>query len=427
MNCFDSFIKDLTTLISFRSVKNVGENGTPLGVENQKALHYFLNLAKSFGFETKNYDDYAGEVIFGEGEEIGIIGHLDVVPEGEGWNTPPYELTKVDGIYYARGVSDDKGLTLMNLYALKALKDSGIKPNKKFRFIVGCNEEAGWSDIAYLNTLKDFAFPEKGFSPDGDFPLTYAEKGITHVTFKLPKLKNFYGLEGGTVINAVCGKAFAYAKPEGINEKLIYKHGLNLVEGNKILSVGKSCHGSNPEKGINALNNLFAYFLEMGEDVQNFYDYVINDKSGLRQIKNEQGSLTMSPDLLWEDENYVYVKCDTRIPAPVTFEKIKHYIDSFGVSYDYVERHPPFMIDKNDEFVQTLLNAYKEITGEKDAKPKYETGSTYARVFKKGCSFGACGIDGYSAGAHEANEKMPEDIMKKIYNIYEKAIFMLAK
>ena len=90
-------------------------------MENKKALHYFLNLAKNFGFETKNYDDYAGEIIFGEGEEIGIIGHLDVVPEGEGWNTPPYELTKIDGIYYGRGVSDDKGLTLMNLYALKAL------------------------------------------------------------------------------------------------------------------------------------------------------------------------------------------------------------------------------------------------------------------------------------------------------------------
>ncbi len=427
MKNFPAFINDLKTLVSFKSVKVKGENGTPFGEENKKALHFFLSLAESFGFQTKNYSDYAGEVIFGKGEEIGIIGHLDVVPAGPDWKTDPYTLTKINDVYYGRGVSDDKGLTLMCLYALKELKDSGIIPNKKIRLIVGCDEESGWEDIAYLKTLKDFTFPEKGFSPDGEFPLTYAEKGIVHITFILPALKNFYGLKGGTVVNAVCGEAHARVKEDGINESLIYKCGLNLQNGHELVSIGKSCHGSTPSRGINALNNLFKYFLETGEDVQNFYDNVILDKSGLRNLKNEQGDLTMSPDLLWEEDGKVMVKCDMRIPAPVTFNEVKPIIDGFGIQYEFTEKHPPFMVDVNDEFIQTLLNAYKEITGEKDALPKYETGSTYARVFAKGCSFGAGGIDGFSGGAHEPNERMPEEIMLKIYNVYKTALFMLSK
>ena len=70
MNNFDNFIKDLSNLISFESVKVENQEGTPFGVENKKALRYILDLASSFGFETKNYNDYAGEIIFGEGEEF---------------------------------------------------------------------------------------------------------------------------------------------------------------------------------------------------------------------------------------------------------------------------------------------------------------------------------------------------------------------
>ncbi len=48
-------------------------------------LKYTLNLGKKLGFRTKNIDGYCGYLEFGSGEElIGIIGHLDVVPEGKG-------------------------------------------------------------------------------------------------------------------------------------------------------------------------------------------------------------------------------------------------------------------------------------------------------------------------------------------------------
>ncbi len=201
MNNFNEYITDLKTLISFKSVLSTPKADAPFGAGIKECLSFFLDLATKMGFETINYDNYAGEIAFGKGEEIGIIGHLDVVPIGIGWTTDPFTLIEKDGVYYGRGLSDDKTPLLSCLYALKELKDSGFSVNRKFRLIVGCDEESGWRDIEYLQTKT--TLPKFGFSPDGNFPLTYAEKGIVEVSFSFPKLKNFTDVKGGTVDKTV--------------------------------------------------------------------------------------------------------------------------------------------------------------------------------------------------------------------------------
>ena len=75
----DNIIKDLSEIIKFDSSQSLPSQGAPFGIGAKKALDYFLNLAKSFGFETKNYDGYAGEVIFGNGEEFAILDRKSVV------------------------------------------------------------------------------------------------------------------------------------------------------------------------------------------------------------------------------------------------------------------------------------------------------------------------------------------------------------
>ena len=105
---FNSFIDDLKKLISFDTTLKPASDDAPFGKNTRDCLNWFLSLASSFGFETKNYDNFGGEVIFGEGEEIGIIGHIDVVPVGNGWQTDPFTLVFKDGYYYGRGVTDDK-------------------------------------------------------------------------------------------------------------------------------------------------------------------------------------------------------------------------------------------------------------------------------------------------------------------------------
>ena len=422
MQNFNQFTSHLSEFISFKSILGQPTPNAPFGKPIKDCLDWFLNLAKEFGFETINYDGYAGEVVYGKGEEVGIIGHLDVVPIGIGWKTDPFTLTCCDDVYYGRGVCDDKTPLLSCLYALKELKDSGIAFNKKIRLIIGCDEENGWRDIEHLKTKT--SLPEYGFSPDGDFPVCYAEKGIVEVAFSIPKLKNFVDIKGGTALNAVCD--YASVRPQiAPNQTELDKFGLKLDDNGYIFSKGKSAHGSSPHLGINAMLKLFEYFLYKGEDVKNVLNNLFYDKKGVGKLENEQGKVTLSPDLILEDENKITITCDCRIPAPFTLQTVLPIFDSFGINYTTKVRHNPMMAEKNGEFVQTLLNAYNEITNEK-AKPVSMGGSTFARAFNKGCAFGPK-LKGHIDNIHDANENVSKEQILTAYKIYKKSIFDLVK
>ena len=81
---------------------------------------------------------------FGEGDEmIAVLGHLDVVPEGEGWTFDPFGGEIRDGKIFGRGLMDDKGPTMAALYAMAALRDSGLPLKRRIRILFGTNEETG--------------------------------------------------------------------------------------------------------------------------------------------------------------------------------------------------------------------------------------------------------------------------------------------
>ena len=176
-------IESLSSLLQIDSVKTEKLDDKPFGEGVFRALDYSLNLAKEMGFETYNYSNYIGEVVWGKGESIAILCHLDVVPVGDEtkWKHPPFSATLDNGEIYARGALDDKGPFIATLYALKRLKDEGFLPNKEIRLILGCDEESGWGCIKHYKTIRDL--PETGFSPDASFPVIYAEKGILHAKF----------------------------------------------------------------------------------------------------------------------------------------------------------------------------------------------------------------------------------------------------
>ena len=420
MDNIKNYLNDLKTLISFKSVKSAKEPAAPFGKECRYAIDFIKSLAEKFGFTTIDYDGYCLEVDFGEGEEIGIMGHLDVVPAGDGWESEPYILTEKDGVYYGRGILDDKSPMLSCLYCLKELKESGIKVNKKFRMFFGTNEESGWEDVEYLKTKTNL--PKYGFSPDGNFPVSYAEKGMCIVNFYLPKLKNFSKVKGGTVVNAVCG----YATAQGIiDESLLLKHGLTVSKDGKIESVGKSAHGSRPELGINAIKKLFAYFIDCGENLEKEYKYLFGDGFSFSKMINEQGDVTFSPDIISEDETGIKITCDLRFPAPITLDKVLKKLEASGLKYTYSLKHGTQFVEKDGFLVDTLINAYNAVTGE-SAKPIAQSGSTFARVFEKGVAFGPEFPDKPST-IHEPNERASIEEIEKTYDIYKKAIFDLAK
>lgn len=53
-----------------------------------------------------------------------LYSHYDVVAPGEGWSTNPWEMTASDGYFYGRGVSDNKGPLLAQIFAVRRLRQT---------------------------------------------------------------------------------------------------------------------------------------------------------------------------------------------------------------------------------------------------------------------------------------------------------------
>lgn len=140
----DELVEKLQQCVRINSVRDDGSTreGAPFGEGAAKCLEDTLNTAKEMGFEVKNLDGYCGTVDYGTGEEqLGILAHLDVVPEGEGWTYPPYAAEIHDGRLYGRGTMDDKGPAFAALFGLAAVKASGVETKRRVRLILGCDEE----------------------------------------------------------------------------------------------------------------------------------------------------------------------------------------------------------------------------------------------------------------------------------------------
>ena len=414
---FDDIVDSTVDIVKFDSSLKPAEGEYPFGKETADCLRFFLSLAESFGFETHNYDDYVGEVVFGVGEDFAVLAHLDVVPVGNGWKYPPFGGVINDDIsdngvtgkkIWGRGTIDDKTPAIICLYALKALKDEGYVPQRTIKLIVGCNEEAGWKCIDHYNEVA--TMPEEGFTPDACFPVIYAEKGILHFTAKFP-MENppFTALSGGASANMVCDLAHATLTKQAGAKLVGYENpiqGTTLSYDNttNILTVrGKSAHGSTPWQGANALEALFAFFASFDEDCKKIYDSLFKDSAGLRTLEDETGPLTCSPDI-----------------AVVTDK-----LDSLGVEYA-IDSHKEALYNAPDgELISTLAGVYASITGE-DSKPIAIGGGTYARALKRGCGFGPDFPDDEGL-AHQPNEFITFEKIERLSEIYYEALKAVSK
>lgn len=126
-----------------------------------------LALCEKLGFPTENMDDRVGWCEYGEGEEmVAVLGHLDVVPAGDGWTeSEPFSGEIKNGRIYGRGTMDDKGPMVAAVYALAALKQSGFQPSRRIRVIFGTNEETGCGDMAWYASHGG-EMPVMGFTPE---------------------------------------------------------------------------------------------------------------------------------------------------------------------------------------------------------------------------------------------------------------------
>ncbi len=408
---FDDIVKNISQIIRFDSSQYPALEGKPFGEGAAKALGFYLTLADYLGFETKNYDNFVGEVSYGSGKDFAVLAHLDVVPAGNGWTHEPFggEIDESSARVWGRGAMDDKGPAVIALYALKALKDEGLTPKRKIKLILGCNEESGWKCIEHYNEVA--VMPEEGISPDADFPVIYAEKGILHLKFAFDCAGDFKNLNGGNLSNMVCDYCEVtapYDEARAAALALTYENG-------KIISRGKSAHGSTPDKGVNAIPAILEY-LNLGEMKKLLFD----EKFGVGGFEDETGRLTFSPNLISQADGKIFVTCDMRYPATMKREEVLCVIDKYGVPYEIMHEQAPLFNDKNGELIQTLLAVYNEVTG-KNAQPVAIGGGTYARALKCGAAFGP-EEDGEEETIHKPDEYITFAKIERCFEIYKEAL-----
>ena len=416
-NYFEQTVKSISESIRFDSSPSKSTSALPFGKGCADCLAHFLTLAQSLGFQTKNYGNYVGEVIFGEGEPFAILAHLDVVPAGSGWTKAPFGGEVSDGKIWGRGAIDDKGPAMCVLYAMKALKDEGFVPSRQIKFIVGCNEESGWACIEHYNEVAEM--PAEGFSPDGSFPVIYAEKGILHVRLHFPMGEKppFFFLEGGTSANMVCDECSA--TPRTLTLTRAREMGLE-IRNKKLTAHGTAAHGSTPELGKNAILPILRFFEEKSPQVKNIIECLFEDKFRLTELEDETGKLTLSPNMIKYRKGEVQVICDIRYPATVPYAEVVRRLGQIGVKYETIHHQPPLMQDKESPLVQTLLGAFTACTG-KAASPIAIGGGTYARALKNGVAFGPEMADDEPV-MHRADEYITLERVQLLLDVYKRAI-----
>ena len=446
---FNETVSSIADVIKYDTTLKPAAPGCPFGRETADCLVYFLNLAKSMGFETRNYDNYAGEVIFGEGEPLAVLAHLDVVPAGEGWSHPPFaaeiddEISEggVEGMkIWGRGAMDDKGPAIATLYAMKALKDEGFTPKRKIKFIVGCNEESGWKCLEHYRLSAEL--PEEGFSPDASFPAIYAEKGIIHCRCRFPLDKEYFvSVNAGEAANMVCARASAVLTDQAAAYAREYVSNLTERAGRRIAEngaactydeatrtitfFGKSAHGSTPQKGVNALEAFLSFAAALDTGCRRAYDLLCADVYRLRAMRDETGELTMSPDVAKTENGTLEIIADIRFPATHTQQEVRAAFEKSGADFEFINYQKPLYNNPDGKLISTLMKVYNAHTG-RNEKAVAIGGGTYARALKCGCGFGP-EMEDEESTIHQPNEYVTFERVRMMLAVYYDALKELTK
>lgn len=96
-------------------------------------------------FPTSGAPVVVAEMNVGEKKTLMFYNHYDVQPEEplEEWKSPPYSLATRNERLYGRGVCDNKGPLVANIFGVQAALEIVGEPNCNVRFIVEGEEEAG--------------------------------------------------------------------------------------------------------------------------------------------------------------------------------------------------------------------------------------------------------------------------------------------
>lgn len=437
----DELTEALRRSIRIRSVEGAEEPGAPLGRGVADALADALGTARALGFDAVDMDGLCGWCETGEGDEmLGIVVHLDVVPEGRGWDRPPYAAELENGVIYGRGTMDDKGPAFAALYAMKAVTECGLPMRRRVRLIFGCNEETGMRCIQHY--YENAEAPTLAFSPDAEYPVVNSEKNIYHGGFT-KRFASRVMLTAGELPNIVPGEAVAtvpFDTDTVMRAAKAVRNGVTVAcepieGGTRIVASGLGAHASTPELGKNAMLAMFALLAALpltGEDaaaakrLHERFAFDLHGESMGIDCEDQSGRLTMNPGVIrWDKDGIERLIIDIRHPQSNDGERMHaaiaaaldmepaHYSNSLG-----------YYIPEDSELVSKLLDVYAARSG-KRLPPLSIGGGTYARHMKNAVGFG-CEMPGREMLAHMPNEYISVDDLMYDAGMIADAIIALA-
>jgi predicted dipeptidase len=405
---------------------------------------------------------------------IGFVMHADVVPAGDlerplpklgeippGWTQAPFEAAVVQERLYGRGTEDDKGPIAAVLVVLAAMKRFGVRPSGQLLAIIGTGEESNWTGM--VNYSKTSQHPEHVISIDAGFPVVVAEAGF--VAWKIGARRaaatkiassdraRAVSATGGQFLTQVPGEASLVlspptsknspsliAKVREIADRAIAKLGPehfrvevspkgSLIE---IRALGNAVHSSTAEEGHNALWLLSTIAAELDleqEPIAQVLEMIsghfsgdhFGQRLGLAYSHPEMKPLLVIPTVLRVSDEEVSLAVNMRRPAGMTAEafraKLTAALTSMSSTYGLklVELEEPYvgeaaMADTEGPLVETLLDIYRQRTGDAQAGPISIRGGTYARLFPGAVSFGPA-MPGRPYRGHAPDEYIDLDVL----------------
>ena len=326
------------------------------------------------------------------------------------------------------------------MIAMKVLRDLNVPIKKRIRLIMGTNEESGSKCLEYY--VKKEGHVDYGFTPDGEFPGVFGEKGMVAMTY-YSKDTNIIDIKGGTAKNVVCPSCTVTVEKANFSRKMLEDEFKNndfsyeIVEDGDNVSItlnGVAAHASTPELGTNAISYLLEGLRKAGfqdKFVEFYHDHfgLCYDGSGIgAKCEDDYGSLTLNNGVIEMNDGVITGSVDIRFPVSLTSKKVLKMME--GKLEDENGRIEvngvvePLFFPPDSPLVTSLLSAYQEVTGDMETEPMTMGGGTYAKGINNTIAFG-CAFLGTDYRIHNTNEFVPIDELLKQAEIYVVALLKL--
>ncbi|MGC9190290.1 MAG: M20 family metallo-hydrolase [Candidatus Micrarchaeia archaeon] len=372
-------IKTMKEMIAIPSISPMSG-----GEGESKRADYLQALLKSFGFEVKRYDYNDGKALRSNlvvkqgnfASTIWIIVHIDTVSPGDLslWKHNPFEAYVEDGKIFGRGTSDNGQEVIASIYALKAVKESGIQKGYNFGLAMVADEELG-SKYGVQKLLQEnifgnndlFLVPDAG-SKSGD-KIETAEKGLLWLKFTI---------------------------------------------------TGKQVHASTPNKGVNAYKHAM-HFLDRLQDFlydkYNATDSLFYPSYSTFEVTKHEPNVESTNIIPGTDISYMdcrvlpsYKLDDIIADISARAEEEKKTVKGLGIEIETFNREDPAQPTSIDSPIVKMLS--NRISEKLKLSPRFGGigGSTCALFFRaKGLPVAVWSID--DGMAHQPNEYCKIDDM----------------